>query len=82
MALIAPVYICATLQQVQELEDVEVKDSILQMARANGIPARDVYEFDASRQSNRVSANVSGFAKTHANLAERQPAEALHAARD
>jgi STE24 endopeptidase len=34
------------------------------MARANGIPARDVYEFDASRQSNRVSANVSGFAKT------------------
>ena len=34
------------------------------MARANGIPAHDVYEFDASRQSNRVSANVSGFAGT------------------
>jgi len=34
------------------------------MARANGIPANDVYEFDASRQSNRVSANVSGFAGT------------------
>lgn len=34
------------------------------MARANGIPATDVYEFDASRQSNRVSANVSGFART------------------
>jgi STE24 endopeptidase len=34
------------------------------MARANGIPARDVYEFDASKQSNRVSANVSGFANT------------------
>ena len=34
------------------------------MARANGIPAHDVYEFDASRQSNRVSANVSGFAST------------------
>ena len=34
------------------------------MARANGIPATDVYEFDASRQSNRVSANVSGFAST------------------
>ena len=34
------------------------------MARANGIPATDVYEFDASRQSNRVSANVSGFAGT------------------
>jgi len=34
------------------------------MARANGIPASDVYEFDASRQSDRVSANVSGFART------------------
>jgi STE24 endopeptidase len=34
------------------------------MARANGIPATDVYEVDASRQSNRVSANVSGFAST------------------
>jgi STE24 endopeptidase len=34
------------------------------MARANGIPATDVWEFDASRQSNRVSANVSGFANT------------------
>jgi STE24 endopeptidase len=31
------------------------------MARANGIPATEVYEVDASRQSNRVSANVSGF---------------------
>ena len=27
-------------------------------------PRSDVYEFDASRQSNRVSANVSGFAGT------------------
>ena len=41
-----------------------VVDPILSMARANGIPAKDVYEFDALRQSNRVSANVSGFAQT------------------
>ena len=34
------------------------------MARANGIPASNVYEFDASEQSNRVSANVSGFGGT------------------
>ena len=37
---------------------------LLSLARANGIPATDVYVFDASRQSNRVSANVSGFAGT------------------
>jgi STE24 endopeptidase len=34
------------------------------MARANGIPAKDVYEIDASRQTTRISANVSGFANT------------------
>ena len=38
-----------------------VRDPILSMARANGISATNVWEFDASKQSNRVSANVSGF---------------------
>ena len=62
--LIAPVYISPLFNKYKSLEDARIKDPILQMARANGIPARDVYEFDASRQSNRVSANVSGFANT------------------
>ena len=64
VSLIAPVYIAPLFNKYKSLENVRVKDSILQMARANGIPARDVYEFDASKQSNRVSANVSGFANT------------------
>ncbi len=34
------------------------------MAHANGIPTNDVYEIDASRQTTRMSANVSGFANT------------------
>ena len=34
------------------------------MARANGIPAKDVYEIDASKQTTKMSANVSGFANT------------------
>jgi STE24 endopeptidase len=34
------------------------------MARANGIPAKDVFTIDASKQSTRMSANVSGFANT------------------
>ena len=34
------------------------------MARANGIPASEVYVVNASRQSTRVSANVSGFLGT------------------
>jgi Zn-dependent protease with chaperone function len=64
VALIAPVYVFPLFNKYTKLQDAKVKDPILQMARANGIPARDVYEFDASKQSNRVSANVSGFAST------------------
>ena len=64
VALIAPVYIAPLFNKYTKLQEARVKDPILSMARANGIPATDVYEFDASRQSNRVSANVSGFAGT------------------
>jgi STE24 endopeptidase len=64
VSLIEPVYIAPLFNKYTKLEDSRIKDPILSMARANGIPATDVYEFDASRQSNRVSANVSGFAGT------------------
>ena len=64
VSLIEPVYIAPLFNKYKKLEDARVKDPILSMARANGIPATDVYEFDASEQSNRVSANVGGFANT------------------
>jgi Zn-dependent protease with chaperone function len=64
VSLIAPVYISPLFNTYKRLEDPRIKDPILTMANANGIPATDVWEFDASRQSNRVSANVSGFAST------------------
>jgi STE24 endopeptidase len=34
---------------------------ILALAKANGVPADNVYQVDASEQSNRISANVSGL---------------------
>ena len=37
---------------------------ILSLARANGITAKDVYQIDASKQTTRMSANVSGFGQT------------------
>lgn len=64
VSLIEPVYVAPLFNKYKKLEDARIKDPILSMARANGIPATDVYEFDASRQSNRVSANVGGFANT------------------
>jgi len=64
VALIAPVYIVPIFNKVTRLNDPHIVDPILSMARANGIPAKDVYEIDASRQTTRMSANVSGFANT------------------
>jgi STE24 endopeptidase len=61
LVLIYPVHIAPRFNTYAPLKDPKIKDPILSMARANGIPATDVYEVDESRQSNRVSANVSGF---------------------
>jgi STE24 endopeptidase len=64
IALIAPVFISPLFNKFTRLEDPRIRDPILSLARANGIPATEVFEFDTSRQSNRVSANVSGLAGT------------------
>ncbi|MGA2355077.1 MAG: M48 family metallopeptidase [Terriglobales bacterium] len=62
--LIAPVYIVPIFNKVTRLDDPKIVDPILSMARANGIPAKDVYTVDASKQTTRMSANVSGVANT------------------
>jgi STE24 endopeptidase len=64
VVLIAPVFIFPLFNTFTKLEDPRIKEPILRLARANGIPATDVYVVDASRQSDRVSANVSGFGGT------------------
>jgi STE24 endopeptidase len=64
VVLIIPVYIVPIFNKVTVLSDPKVTQPILSLARANGIPAHDVYEIDASRQSTRMSANVSGFGNT------------------
>jgi STE24 endopeptidase len=63
-ALIAPVFIFPLFNTYTKLNDAKVRDPILSLARANGIDVSDVYQVDASRQSTRASANVSGFGST------------------
>ena len=63
-SLIGPVFIDPLFNKYTPLTDGNVKDPILRLARANGIPATDVFVFDASRQTTRVSANVTGFLGT------------------
>jgi len=82
--LISPVYIVPIFNKVTRLNDPKIVDPILSMARANGIPAKDVYEIDASRQTTRMSANVSGFANTmritlNDNLLRRASPEEIQA---
>lgn len=61
---IAPVYIAPLFNKYTVLADPKVVEPVLRLVRANGIPADKVYEMDASKQSKRVSANVSGFLGT------------------
>ncbi|WHZ18724.1 MAG: Peptidase, M48 family [Rhodanobacteraceae bacterium] len=69
VATIAPVYISPLFNTYKSLPESPLKAQVLSMARANGIPATDVYWFDASRQSKRISANVSGmFGTTRISL--------------
>jgi len=84
VVLIAPVYLVPVFNKVSRIEDPKITAPILRLARANGIPARDVYQMDASKQTTRMSANVSGFAGTmritlNDNLLRRGSPEELQA---
>ena len=61
---IAPVFISPLLNHYKPLREGELKQNILALARSEGIPVTNVYEFDASKQSKRMSANVSGMLGT------------------
>jgi STE24 endopeptidase len=79
--LIAPVFISPLFNKYTAMEAGPLRDQILGMARANHVPADNVYVFDASKQTKRISANVSGLGPTirislNDNLLERtSPAE-------
>jgi STE24 endopeptidase len=64
VALIVPIYIVPVFNKVTKLQDPKITEPILSMARANGIAAKEVYQVDASKQTTRMSANVSGFGST------------------
>jgi STE24 endopeptidase len=59
--LVGPVWIDPLFNTYRPVQDGAIKSAVLAMARADGVPADDVYEFDASRQTTRVSANVAGL---------------------
>ncbi|MBK7971850.1 MAG: M48 family metalloprotease [Deltaproteobacteria bacterium] len=58
--VITPVFLAPVFNDYRPLRPGPVRDAIVSMVRANGIDAEDVYWFDASKQTKRISANVSG----------------------
>jgi Zn-dependent protease with chaperone function len=60
-SVIAPVLILPLFNTPKKLQDPRVVGPILSLARANGIETGEVWEVDASKQSKRISANVSGL---------------------
>ncbi|MCV2371152.1 M48 family metallopeptidase [Roseateles oligotrophus] len=61
MLLLGPILIEPLFNTYKPVEDGPIKAAVLKMAKANGVPADNIYEFDASRQTTRVSANVAGL---------------------
>jgi STE24 endopeptidase len=69
ITLIGPVVIAPLFNTYTPLPPGQVRDEVLSLARANRIPAHDVYVVDQSKQTTRVSANVSGlFGTTRISL--------------
>jgi STE24 endopeptidase len=61
---VAPVFITPLFNTYKPMPPGPLRDQILAMARAHDVPADNVYVFDASKQTKRISANVSGLGPT------------------
>jgi STE24 endopeptidase len=61
ITMAVPVFISPLFNHYTPLPESPIKEKVLSLAKANGIPVDNVYEFDASKQSKRISANVSGL---------------------
>jgi STE24 endopeptidase len=64
LLFITPVFLEPLFNTYKPLTKPEISEPILAMARANEVPVKQVFEVDASRQTTRVSANVSGILGT------------------
>ncbi|MEO5596217.1 MAG: M48 family metallopeptidase [Lysobacteraceae bacterium] len=64
LSMLFPVFISPLFNDFKPLPEGPVREAVLSLARANRVPTDHVEWFDASKQTTRVSANVSGFLGT------------------
>ena len=62
--MLAPVFVQPLFNDYKPLRAGPMREAVLSLARANRVPTGNVVEFDASRQTTRISANVAGFLGT------------------
>jgi len=61
MMVLAPVLIDPLFNQYKPAPPGPVRDAVVALAKANGVPSDRIFIYDGSRQSNRYTANVSGL---------------------
>lgn len=59
-----PVVVAPLFNDYKPLPPGPIRENVLALAHETGVPAKDVYWFDASKQTKRISANVSGLGGT------------------
>lgn len=63
-AMVVPVFVSPMFNTYTEMKAGPLRDRIVAMAKANNVPGEHIYVFDASKQTKRISANVSGLGPT------------------
>ncbi len=64
LIMASPVYIAPLFNDYTPLEQGELRDGLEAIAAASGIPASDIVVYNASAQTTRLTANVSGLGST------------------
>jgi len=59
--VLAPVYIQPLFNDFKPVPPGPLRDTVVAMAEANGVPHDKIFTYDGSKQSNRYTANVSGL---------------------
>ena len=59
--VLSPVFIQPLLNKYEPAPPGPIRDAIVEMAKANGVPSDQIFVYNGSKQSNRYTANVSGL---------------------
>lgn len=61
LMLVSPLYIEPIFNKYTPAPAGPVRDAVVEMAKANGVPSDKIFVYDGSKQSNAYTANVSGL---------------------